>query len=94
VKAGQWEGLGAMRTLLGMAAVYPFTSVWNMTGQPALSIPAPAAPDGMPIGAQLIGPPDGEGTLLALAAELERELGWPARRPPLAQGAGLPRPPA
>ncbi len=84
VKAAQWEGLGATRTLLGMAAVYPFTGVWNMTGQPALSIPAPPADDGLPIGAQLIGPPDGEGRLLALAAQLERELDWPARRPPLA----------
>ncbi len=84
VKAAQWEGLGAMRTLLGMAAVYPFTGVWNMTGQPALSIPAPPGPDGLPIGAQLIGPPDGDGRLLALAAQLERELGWPERRPPIA----------
>jgi amidase len=66
-----------------MAAVYPFTGVWNMTGQPALSIPAPPA-DGLPVGAQLIGPPDGEPRLLALAAQLERELGWPEHRPPIA----------
>jgi amidase len=83
VKAAQWEGLGALRTLLGMASVYPFTGVWNMTGQPALSIPAPQASDGLPIGAQLIAPADGEGRLLALAAQLEREMQWPARRPPL-----------
>jgi amidase len=83
VKAAQWEGLGALRTLLGMAPVYPFTGIWNMTGQPAISIPAPPASDGLPIGAQLIAPADGEGRLLALAAQLERELGWPARRPPL-----------
>jgi amidase len=84
VKAAQWEGLGALRTLLEMAGVYPFTGIWNMTGQPALSVPAPPTEDGLPVGAQLIGPPDGEGRLLALAAQLERELGWPARRPPLA----------
>jgi len=83
VEAARWEGLSATRTLLGMASVYPFTGVWNMTGQPALSIPAPPAPDGLPIGAQLVGPPDGEATLLSLAAELERELGWPKDRPPL-----------
>jgi amidase len=85
VGAAHWEGLGALRTLLGMAAVYPFTGVWNMTGQPALSIPAPQTDDGLPVGAQLVGPPNGEGRLLALAARLERELGWPGRRPPLAQ---------
>jgi amidase len=83
VEAARWEGLGALRTLLGMAAVYPFTGLWNMTGQPALSIPAPPGPDGLPIGAQLVAPPDGEGLLLSLASQLERELGWPERRPPL-----------
>jgi amidase len=83
VDAAAWEGMSAMRTLLGMAAAYPYTGVWNMTGQPAVSIPAPPAGD-LPLGAQLIGPPDGEGRLLALAAQLERDLGWPERRPPLA----------
>jgi amidase len=81
VGAAAWEGMSALRTLLGMAAVYPYTGIWNMTGQPAISIPAPPA-DGLPLGAQLIAPPDGEGRLLALAAQLERELGWPERRPP------------
>jgi amidase len=83
VKAAQWEGLGALRTLLEMAAAYPFTGIWNMTGQPALSIPAPPSSDGLPVGAQLIAPSHGEGRLLALAAQLERELGWPAHRPPV-----------
>lgn len=82
VKAAHWEGLGALRTLLGMAMVYPFTGLWNMTGQPAISIPAPPASDGLPVGAQPIAPAQGEPRLLALAAQLERELGWPARRPP------------
>src|SRR5918992_3231458 len=84
MKAAQWEGLGALRTLLEMAIVYPFTAVWNMTGQPAISIPAPPSRDGLPIGAQLIAPADGEERLLGLAAQLERELAWPGRRPPLA----------
>ena len=81
VRAAQWEGLGALRTLLEMATVYPFTGVWNMTGQPAISIPAAPASDGLPIGAQLIAPANGDASLLTLAAQLERELGWPARRP-------------
>ncbi len=34
VKAGQWEGLGALRTLLGMAVAHPFTLEWNLTGNP------------------------------------------------------------
>jgi amidase len=83
VGAAQWEGLGALRTLLEMAAVYPFTGVWNITGQPALSIPGPPA-DGLPVGAQLVAPPNGESRLLALAAQLEHQLAWPGLRPSVA----------
>jgi amidase len=83
VGAAQWEGLGAARTLLGMSRAYPFTGIWNMTGQPAISIPAAPTSDGLPVGAQLVGPADGEPLLLSVAAQLERELGWPQRRPQL-----------
>jgi amidase len=83
VDAAEWEGMSALRTLLGMGTVYPFTGVWNMTGQPALSIPGPPAGTGLPIGAQLVGPPEGEDILVSLGAQLERELDWPSRRPPL-----------
>jgi amidase len=83
VSATEWEGLGAARTLLGMSRVYPFTGIWNMTGQPAISIPAPPTGDGLPVGAQLVGPADSEPLLLSLAAQLERELDWPERRPPV-----------
>jgi amidase len=83
VDAALWEGRSALRTLLGMAAAYPFTGIWNMTGQPALSVPAPPV-EGLPVGAQLVGPPDGEARLLGLAAQLEAELGWTKHRPPLA----------
>ena len=40
---GQWEGLGAVRTLLGLARVYPFCGEWNLTGQPASRCPAARA---------------------------------------------------
>jgi amidase len=84
VDAAEWEGMSALRTLLGLGLVYPFTTVWNTTGQPAISVPAPPASDGLPIGAQLVGPPESEGRLLSLAAQLESEFGWAERRPPLA----------
>jgi amidase len=84
VDAAEWEGMSALRTLLAMGTVYPFTPVWNMTGEPAISVPAPPASDGLPIGAQLVGPPESEGRLLSLAAQLESEFGWDDRRPPLA----------
>jgi amidase len=84
VRAGQWEGLGAVRTFLGMAQVYPFALEWNLTGQPAISVPAGRSDDGLPIGMQLVGRHGEEATLLALAAQLEGELRWTEHRPPLA----------
>ncbi len=84
VDAARWEGLGAARTLVGMGLVHPFTGVWNVTGQPAISVPGPPTSDGLPVGAQLVGPADSEGLLLSLAAQLEGEMRWPERRPPLA----------
>ena len=82
--AAEWEGMSGARTLMGMVRAYPFTSVWNVTGQPAISVPAPnLSRDGLPLGMQLIAPPDGEGVLLSLAAQLEAEIGWPQRRPPI-----------
>jgi amidase len=84
VGAAQWEGLSAPRTVAELGAVYPFTAVWNVTGQPAMSVPAPSPDaDGVPIGVQLVGPPDSEALLLSLGAQLEAEVGWPERRPPL-----------
>jgi amidase len=83
VGAAEWEGMGAARTLLGMSRAYPFTGVWNMTGQPAISVPAPQSSDGLPIGAQLVGPPDSEGLLLSVAAQLEADQRWFELRPPL-----------
>ena len=83
VAAGQWEGRSALGTLLGMVAAYPFTSHWNLTGQPALAIPAGTSDDGMPVGVQLVGRKGDDATLLALAAQLEAELRWAERRPPV-----------
>jgi amidase len=83
VRAGQWEGLGAVRTFLGMAQAYPFALEWNLTGQPSISVPAGRSEDGLPIGMQLVGRHGEEATLLALAAQLEGELRWTERRPPV-----------
>ncbi len=83
VAAGQWEGRSALSTLLGMVAAYPFTSHWNLTGQPALAIPAGTSDDGMPVGVQLVGRKGEDATLLALAGQLEAQLGWAERRPPV-----------
>jgi amidase len=82
VGAAQWEGMSAARTLFEIARVHPYTAIWNMTGQPAISVPA-APVDGMPVGAQLIGPADSEGLLLSVAAQLEADQRWFELRPPV-----------
>ena len=82
--ASEWEGRGAVRSLLGMTRAYPFTGIWNATGQPAAAIPAGFTASGLPLSAQLIGRPAAEDTLIALAAELEAERPWADRRPPVA----------
>ena len=57
----------------------PFTAVWNITGQPAISLPLAHGADGLPLGVQLVGPPAGEGLLLSLAAQLEQAQPWAGR---------------
>ena len=83
VRVGKWEGKGALRTAIGMSRTYPFTAVWNYTGQPAASVPAGFTDDGLPLGVMLIAAPNREDLILAVAAQLEADLGWPDRRPPM-----------
>ncbi len=59
----------------------PFTAFFNMTGQPAISIPLHWTDQGLPIGIQLAGRPFDEATIIALAAQLERARPWSHRRP-------------
>jgi len=79
----RWEGKGALRTVLGMSRFYPYCVPWNHLGNPAISVPAGIAADGMPLAVQIIGPPGGEATLLSLAAQIEAERPWADRRPPI-----------
>jgi len=78
----EYEGRSAFWTLNALPRFTPYTPVFNHTGQPAASVPAGFTGDGFPLAVQLVGPPDGEGVLMALAAQLERERDWPAHRPP------------
>ena len=79
-----YEGRSAFWTVNGIARYAPYQAIFNHTGQPAAAVPAGFAGDGFPLSAQLVGPPGGEGTLLSLAAQLERERGWADHRPPAA----------
>ncbi len=74
---GSLDGMGTMRAQLASTTVVGFTALTNVTGHPALSIPAGLSREGWPIGAQLIARHGQDGLLLALAAQLERALPWP-----------------
>jgi amidase len=59
----------------------PYTAIFNVTGQPAISLPLFHGEDGLPLAVQLAGKPAGEGQLLALAAQLEAARPWAEGRP-------------
>jgi len=62
----------------------PYTALFNVSGQPAISLPLFEGDDGLPLAAQIAGPPAGEGVLLALATQLEAARPWADRRPAVA----------
>jgi amidase len=80
---GVWEGRGWLWTSTLSGAIVPYCVPWNVTGQPACSVPAGFAADGMPRSVQLVGHPNGEATLISLAAQIEAERPWAQSRPPL-----------
>ncbi len=71
----------------------PFTAAFNVTGQPAMSLPLHWSAEGLPIGVQLVGPPLGDALLFRVASQLEAARPW-AESPTTAlieRGAAGPR---
>ncbi len=60
-----------------------FTWPFNLSGQPAISIPCGWTAEGLPLGLQLVGRRCQDGLVLRLAAALERVQPWAQRRPPM-----------
>ena len=60
---------------------FTYTSQFNFSGQPAVSLPLGESSDGLPIGVQLVGRYGDEQTLIQLAAELEEAMPWKDRKP-------------
>ena len=70
-----------MLGLLRAATFTPFTPLFNVTGQPAASLPLWTSREGLPVGVQVAARFGDEETILSLAAQLERAEPWAARRP-------------
>lgn len=63
-----------------------FVAPFNMTGQPAISLPLHVSDEGLPMGVQLVAAPTREDHLIAVAAQLEQAVPWAERRPPVWAG--------
>jgi aspartyl-tRNA(Asn)/glutamyl-tRNA(Gln) amidotransferase subunit A len=76
---------------VGSTGWHPFTPPFNLTHQPAASLPCGFTAEGLPVGVQIVGPRYADLRVLQLAAALEAEEPWSALRPGLsAQPAGSP----
>jgi amidase len=78
---GKTDGLSSSATQQVNSGACPYAWPWNVLGWPAVNVPAGLTSDGLPFGAQLLGPANSEPTLLSLAAQLERVERWYERTP-------------
>ena len=65
------------------AMLFPYTPVFNMSGQPSISLPLHQSASGLPIGMMFTARYGDETMLIRLAGQLEKEAPWKDRRPPV-----------
>lgn len=65
---------------------FPYCAIFNMTGQPAITVPCGLSDGGLPMGAQLAGRMNDEATLLELARDLEQAQPWAEMAPKIRAG--------
>jgi amidase len=84
VAIGEIHGMGdePMDFYRRSGAFTPYTTIVNITGLPAVSLPLYQGDDGLPLAVQLVGPPAREEVLLALSNQLEQARPWADRLPP------------
>ena len=59
-----------------LGTLIPYTCPFNLTGQPAVSVPCGFTSEGMPVGLQVVGVPFGESQIVRVAAAYEQATGW------------------
>jgi amidase len=64
-----------------VASFIPYTAQFNMTGQPAITLPLHWTPGGLPVGVQLVAPYGREDILIRIASQLEQAAPWSDRHP-------------
>jgi amidase len=72
------------------AALYQFLGIFNVTGQPSVSLPVAHSADGLPIGVQVVARFGDEATLVRVSRDLEEALPWTERLPPIHAGHRVP----
>jgi amidase len=73
---GWLSNLSPIETFRRAAQLGAFTAVFNVSGQPAISIPTGLSKKGHPIGVQIVGRRGQDATVLALARAVEEQIGW------------------
>ena len=81
--AGLDEPDGWQRSTLAPLDWTPFTFPFNLTGQPAATVPCGFDRNGLPVGLQIVGRWRDDSTVLRAAAAFESAMPWTDVRPPL-----------
>ena len=87
--AAGWAGRSWRANLMACVRYAPYAAPWNIAGLPAIVVPIGVRPDGLPVGAQLVGPPGSERLLLAVAGQVELAAPWRRHAPNWPRAANL-----
>jgi amidase len=78
---GWFTAAGPEREGSRIVSFIPYTAQFNMTGQPAISLPLHWTPGGLPVGVQLVAAYGREDILIRVASQLEQAAPWTGRHP-------------
>lgn len=77
------ETIGGRKVAIPRLGFFPFTYPFNVTGNPAASVPCGFTREELPVGLQIVGGHEDEMTVMAASAAFEQARPWAGRRPPV-----------